>query len=196
MTIIKQDVSKIDLSHLVHNGIREDHKNLIISPAGKEHYKLLAYLTKHINNGIIVELGTHVGTSSLCLCNNETNKVITFDIRDVYLINTPPSNLTRHIGNIFNIDPSILLKADLIFLDTAHTGDFEKQVYLYLLENQYKGILLLDDIFFNNEMVKFWNFITTKKYDISSIGHGGKHNTPSGLCGTGLVDFGNNVKII
>ena len=196
MKIIKEDVTKIDLSYLVDNITREEHKKLIMSPPGKEHYKLLTYLTRRLNNAIIVELGTHNGTSSLCLCDNILNKVITFDVRDVYSVKKQPINLTRRVGNIFEMDPSILLKSDLIFLDTAHNGDFEKEIYLYLLNNEFKGILLLDDIFFNDEMVQFWNFINIKKYDISSIGHGGKHPSPTGLCGTGLVDFSNTIEII
>lgn len=195
MKISIEAVSKIDLSHLVDNITRESHKKLIMSEPGQEHYKLLTYLTNQLNNTIIVELGTHNGTSSLCLCENKTNKVITFDLRDIYTVKNKPSNLTRHIGDIFKIDPSILLKSSLIFLDTAHNGDFEKEIYLYLLNNNYKGILLLDDIFYNNEMIQFWNFITTNKYDISHIGHGGNHLTPTGKCGTGLVDFNNIVKI-
>lgn len=196
MKIVKEDITKIDLSYLVDNITREEHKKLIMSPAGKEHYKLLAYFTRQLNNAIIVELGTHNGTSSLCLCDNISNKVITFDLRDVYNVKKQPINLTRHVGNIFEINPTILLKSDLIFLDTAHDGSFEKEIYLYLLNNEYKGILLLDDIFFNNEMTQFWNFINIKKYDISSIGHGGNHPSPSGLCGTGLVDFSNTIEIL
>ena len=196
MKIIKEDVTKIDLLYLVDNITREEHKKLIMSPSGKEHYKLLTYLTRRLNNAIIVELGTHNGTSSLCLCDNILNKVITFDVRDLYSVKKQPINLTRRVGNIFEMDSSILLKSDLIFLDTAHNGDFEKEIYLYLLNNEYKGILLLDDIFFNDEMVQFWNFINIKKYDISSIGHGGKHPSPSGLCGTGLVDFSNTIEIL
>lgn len=196
MKINREEVKKINLSHLIDSINREEHKKLITSDAGKEHYKLLTYLTKQINNGIIVELGTHNGTSSLCLCENKNNTVITFDIKDVYNVKNKPSNLIRNIGNIFDIDPSLLLKSNLIFLDTAHTGEFENQVYVYLMNNNYKGILLLDDIFFNNKMLRFWENITIKKYDISEIGHGGQHNTPSGLCGTGLVDFSDTVEIM
>jgi len=196
MKIVKKDVIDLDLSHLINNITREHHKHVINNPAGKEHYKLLAYLTKIINDSIIVELGTHHGTSSLCLCENISNTVFTFDIRDIYTVKTQPNNLIRKIGNIFEMDPSILLKSKLIFLDTSHTGDFEKQIYLYLLENDYKGILLIDDIFFNSQMIEFWNFIKIKKYDITDIGQGGNHSTPTGLCGTGLVDFSNNVEIV
>lgn len=197
MNIITKDVFKIDLTHLVDLITREIHKKCLNLDPGQEHYKLLAYLSKQINNSLIVELGTHNGTSSLCLCENLSNKVITYDIRDIYTIKKQPDNLTRHIGNIFDLDPSILLTSKLIFLDTAHNGDFEEKVYAYLLKNQYKGILLLDDIFYNDQMFKFWNSIEIKKHDITFIGQGGTHkNTPSGLCGTGLVDFTNLVKII
>ena len=39
-------------------------------------------------------------------------------------------------------------------LDTAHTGDFETEVYMFLKNNSYKGILILDDIHYNNQMIK------------------------------------------
>jgi hypothetical protein len=196
MKIIKNNVNKIDLSHLVDNVSREIHKKCILMEAGREHYKLLTYLSHQIQNGIIVELGTHNGTSSLCLCENLNNQVITFDIVDIYSIKKQPSNLIRKIGNIFNDDPTILLKSNLIFLDTSHTGEFELKIYEYLFKNNYKGILLLDDIFFNSEMISFWESIKVKKYDITCVGQGGHHNTPTGLCGTGLVDFSNDVEII
>lgn len=187
MKIIKKDVHDIDLSHLVDNIIPFEHKKLLMAPAGHQHYKLLTYLTRQINNATIVELGTHSGTSSTCLCENVTNKVKTFDIVDVYAIKNQPNNLTRHIGNIFKLDPSILLKTDLVFLDTAHQGDFETEIYLYLKNNKYNGILLLDDIFFNEKMTQFWDSIDEKKHDITSVGHG--------HYGTGIVDFNNNVSI-
>lgn len=197
--IIKSEIDKVNLSHLVDILSRDDHKQIILGNVGKEHYKLLSYLTKKLNNSIIVELGTHHGTSCLCLCENKTNTVITYDLTDrKFGLKKIPENLTRHIGNIFDINPEILIKANLIFLDTAHEGDFELKVLNYLIENDYKGILLLDDIHYNNVMINFWNNIKLPKYDITPVGHGIiiPNGSPTGKSGTGLVDFNENIGII
>lgn len=199
INIIKSEIDKVDLTHLVDIVSRDDHKKIIIGEAGLQHYKLLSYLSKQINNSTIVELGTHHGTSCLCLCENKTNRVVTFDVTDKkFGIKKIPENLTRHIGNIFNINPRILLESSLVFLDTAHDGDFELEILNFLIENNYKGLLLLDDIHYNNSMINFWNNINLTKYDITSVGHGiiTPSATPTGKSGTGIVDFNNNIQII
>lgn len=205
--IIKSEINKVNLTHLADILSREDHKRLIVEQAGLEHYKLLSYLSKQINNSTIVELGTHHGTSCLCLCENESNSVVTYDLTDrKFGLKKIPKNLTRHVGNIFDINPEILLNASLIFLDTSHEGDFEQKVLDYLIDNNYKGVLLLDDIYYNNIMINFWNSIKIPKYDITSVGHGviieyiydetyavDSDKKLTGKSGTGLVDFNNNV---
>lgn len=62
-------------------------------------------------------------------------------------------------------------------------------------KNSYKGILILDDIYFNNSMKGFWGSITEKKYDLTNVGHKelGNLNIPTG---TGLVDFGGTIEIL
>jgi len=197
--IIKSEINKINLTHLVDILSREDHKRLIVEQAGLEHYKLLSYLSKQINNSTIVELGTHHGTSCLCLCENESNSVVTYDLTDrKFGLKKIPKNLTRHVGNIFDINPEILLKASLIFLDTAHEGDFELEVLNFLIRNDYKGLLLLDDIHYNEAMINFWNNIKITKYDITKVGHGiiNPTTSPTGKSGTGLVDFDENIDIV
>lgn len=199
MKIVKSEVRKIDLSRYVNHITRDDHKKIFLEPPGKNHYALLAYLSIHLKGNNIVELGTHHGTSSLALSVCPDNRITTFDIRDQYGINLQPRNVQRCIGNIFDLELAyLLLYADLIFLDTSHTGEFEKKVYEYLIKNDYKGLLLLDDIHWNKEMQSFWNSITTTKYDITDIGHG---ECPAGpqnntIAGTGIVDFTGNLQII
>jgi hypothetical protein len=39
-----------------------------------------------------------------------------------------------------------------IFLDTYHDGGFEREFILALLKNNYKGMVLCDDIYLNNEI--------------------------------------------
>ena len=49
---------------------------------GKEHYKLLAYLSTTFNFKNIIDIGTHLGNSSLALSYNISNTIYTFDIID------------------------------------------------------------------------------------------------------------------
>lgn len=190
--IIKKDVSLIDLKLLVNQITRNDHKQIFLAPPGENHYSLLAYLSLQSDNQLIVELGTHHGTSSLAMSINKTSKIITYDIADRYGIQPQPKNVERRLGNIFELNEvDILLKSNIIFLDTAHEGPFEWQVYRFLVENEYKGILVLDDIHWNKPMKEFWEGITNTKYDVTDIGHG---ICPDGVAGTGIVDFSNQIK--
>jgi predicted O-methyltransferase YrrM len=193
MIINKPLVDAIDLTPYVHLITRNDHKPIFLAPAGENHYKLLAYIATQINDELIIELGTHEGTSSTALAINKSNKIVTFDVKNMYTVAEQPSNVERKIGNIFNLGmQDMLLQSALIFLDTAHRGDFEWEVYSFLKENNYKGILVLDDIHWNKPMKEFWNKIDTLKYDITNLGHG---ICPDGIAGTGIVDFSNQVVI-
>jgi hypothetical protein len=217
----------------------------------RNHYSLLAYLSNKINNGIIVEVGSYLGVSSIALANNSSNKVITYDIlpnfqgavaeylspeqidsavrftkgsRESFpplgLIdrNFLPLNIeimVKEDGNVLGKtevistvldnqrecivtkrenDPQLLLNSDLFFLDAAHDGKMEKDIYDFLVENNYRGILLLDDISLNKEMVLFWQQIKEKKYDITEVGHGIVDDLHRS--GTGLVDFSGKVEVI
>lgn len=196
MKIIKEEITPVrsHLEAIVNQITRDDHKKIFLAPPGNNHYSLLAYLSLQKDNQVIFELGTHHGTSSLAMSINSSSRIVTYDIADRYGITPQPKNVERRIGDIFNLGQADqLLKADMIFLDTAHEGPFEWKVYNFLLENNYKGILVLDDIHWNAPMKKFWEGITTAKYDITDIGHG---VCPDGIAGTGIVDFGGTVEII
>lgn len=194
MIIDYDEIREVDLSRLI-KIVSKKHRDIVNGEAGKEHYKLLAYLGK-ITKGLIIELGTHYGTSSMALAENPSNIIITYDVRDIYKIKHQPKNVFRIIGNIFELgEERMLLKSDLIFLDTAHKADFEWQVFCFLKENNYKGVLLVDDIYFSDEMLTFWNKIDVLKYDLTDIGHGGGIAPGGNITGTGLVDFTGEVII-
>ena len=134
MIITKTDIFSIKLDKYIKYINRDDHKKIFIAPPGQNHYYLLAYLSSIISNSLIIELGTHHGTSSLALSINKTNTIITYDVVNKYGIKPQPDNVIRKIGNIFNLNEQAkMLSASFIFLDTAHTGEFEWEVYEYLL---------------------------------------------------------------
>ena len=117
MKLIRDEIKNINLSALTNLIPREDYKRLLVGEAGREHYRLLAYISLNLNNANIVELGTHVGTSSTALSINSTNNIRTYDVRDLYFISPQPENVIRVIGNIFDLkEAQYLLNADFIFL--------------------------------------------------------------------------------
>lgn len=198
MKINYSDINNIDLFKISKLMPRKDQAKIMNGAAGQEHYKLLAYLSLSINNARIVELGTHNGASCLALSINPTNIIRTYDVRDLFLVEYPPANIFRVMGNIFDIkEEHFLLESDFIFVDTAHTGDFEWQVYEYLHNNGYKGFVIFDDIHWSDDMINFWNKIPDKyKHDITDIGHGNGLGPSGNTSGTGLIDFSGNVHII
>ena len=74
-------------------------------------------------------------------------------------------------------------------MDTYHDGVFETQVFNYLLKNNYKGIIVLDDIHWSQEMIDFWKKIKIEKHDITFLGHEGGLGPMGNISGTGIIDF-------
>ena len=70
-----------------------------------------------------------------------------------------------------------------------HDGIQERDFFKFFEEIGYVGLVVLDDIYINNNMKKFWNDIKQPKLDMTQYGH---------WSGTGLVQFGNlfNINII
>jgi hypothetical protein len=157
---------------------------------GREHYRLLACLSMGINNSVILDIGTHRGASARALAFNASNIVHSFDIVDnVVKENLGPGacpNITFHINDIFeniNSYKDIVLGSSIIFLDIdPHDGYKEYEFYEWLKTNDYKGILLFDDInHFDGMRINLWNKISDEdKEDITYLGH---------WSGTGIIQF-------
>lgn len=165
----REQLNSIDLSEYdkYFKGKTEFYKE-----SGQEHYRLLIEISKDKN--LIYDVGTYRGVSAIAFSN--AKKVVTYDVANLLEFNLP-SNVSYKIGDCLNED---LLKADLIMIDTYHDGTFEKKAFNYLVENNYKGLLMLDDIYLNDEMKSFWDSITLPKQDLTEIGH---------YTGTGIVYF-------
>ena len=154
---------------------------------GKEHYRLLAFLSKQCDkDDLIYDIGTHVGYSALALAYNPDVRVVTYDL--VNHIQTDKitakdwKNITFKIADCTQKgEIEEFSKAAIVFLDVDdHDGIQEPEIFTAIQNAGFRGIMLVDDIHLNEGMKKFWDWIPLKKYDITSYGH---------FSGTGVVVF-------
>jgi hypothetical protein len=170
-----------------------DSKRDVTSPAGKEHYRLLAHLASMMSDAVIIDIGTHRGLSAVALASNPSNRVVTFDIADFLTGPTKERfervpNITRSFDNLWDAPTrerwrDTLLRSKLIFLDIEpHGGTMETELLRWLDENDYAGWLVCDDIwYFKGMRDHFWSKIpAARKFDLTTVGH---------WSGTGLVTF-------
>lgn len=152
------------------------------SLSGREHYRLLSWISENIH-GSVVDIGTHKGLSALAFSRNRGISVASFDIVNRGdRISDKTENVDYFVEDILssNKRDDMLAIADVILLDTLHRGDYESLMYDRLCDVGFHGLLVLDDIKLNPNMVSFWDSIEKEKHDISSIGHS---------TGTGVVVF-------
>jgi hypothetical protein len=148
-------------------------------PSGREHYRLLTYISTLFVKQILCDIGTNKCMSAAALSSSMKNRVKTYDIQKCILI-YPFLPYVEYIIGDATKDPN-LINYPFIFLDANHDGLYENILYNHLKTINWKGILLLDDIHLGDEngpMKTFWNNITEEKYDITKIGHW----SGSGLC--------------
>ncbi len=175
--------------------------NDITQPIGQEHYMFLASLGIQLKNKTIVELGTHKGVSAYVLSygnrhHNSQNRIVTYDISKFDMPFIDLYNIEYKLSNLFDKDireknRNLLLNSDVIFIDIdPHEGILEYEMYKWLKDNNYKGIIIYDDIKLNrghmgsqaeSSMIEFWMKIPeSEKIDLTNVGH---------WSGTGLVCF-------
>ena len=163
-------------------------------PIGKEHYKLLSYLSTLFNDSVILDIGTHRGSSALALSYNPTNTIHTFDICEKVTnaaIKARP-NIVFHMDDLFDAATqvkweAIVHQAPFIFLDVdPHNGHMERAFYEWLKRINYKGFVVCDDIWFFKEMRdNFWStLLDEERYDLTDFGH---------WSGTGVFTFNRDI---
>jgi len=156
----------------------DDSYHFLSVEAGREHYRLLAHITTLFSNCIFFDVGTNACRSAISLSYNTSNKIKSYDVVQILEKNPQISNVEFLLGDAVN--DSDFLNSSLIFLDVNHDGTYENYFYKKLIDINWKGILMLDDIHLNEPMREFWNSIEKEKHDLTSIGH---------WSGTGLVIF-------
>jgi hypothetical protein len=159
----------------------DGHQIYFKSKSGVDHYRLLSYISQNNNDTTMIDIGTFKGCSALAFGINKTNTVYSFNLSNQLELNILPDNIHFLIDDILKEEYiNLILKSKYIMLDTFHDGSFEKTFLNHLININYKGFLLLDDINLNPEMESFWSEITLEKVNITNIGH---------WSGTGLVIF-------
>ncbi len=104
-------------------------------------------------------------------------------------------NIKYYYVDIFkdNIDENIkqeILTSDLIFMDAGDHLNMTYELFLisFLKKENYKGIIIFDDIKLNDDMKKVWGTLEGENiFDISHIGH---------WSGTGIWITDNNIQLI
>ena len=175
-------------------GSSKDDRTEFFDVCGKQHYRLLSYLSTLVNDAIIIDIGTHHGQSALALSYNKRNIVHTFDIEN-RVSNSKIKNVDNinfHMDNLFEVDGrekwnETILKSSFIFLDVdPHNGTMEMDFYNYLERIGYMGFVICDDIWYFKEMRdKFWYKIPySYRYDLTEVGHNS---------GTGIFTFNKDI---
>lgn len=144
--------------------------------SGREHYRLLMYISTLFYKQTLYDIGTYTGLSALALSCNKNIRVKSYDIRKNSI--KKKLNIKFIIGDV--LKDGGLKYTPFILLDTEHDGIFENEFYNHLIKISYKGLLMLDDIFLNDEMREFYYQIKQEKYDLTYKGH---------FTGTGLINF-------
>lgn len=187
ITLDLETLNGIDLSSLEQYAEWSPSKQYLNLSAGKEHYKLIAYLANELQSEEfpLYDIGTYTGLSALALSFNQNQKVVTYDVCD-WIPDESDNTLKKRENIVFKLmnccnEIEELCASDLIILDIdPHDGVEERVIIDKLIENGFKGILILDDIHLNKDMEDFWKSIEQKKYDVTTYGH---------WSGTGLVIF-------
>lgn len=179
--VTNEMLDNIDMSS-IQNSAHGDSNNYISCKSGREHYRLLTHISLTNTNKKIIDLGTFKGWSALSLAHNPCNTVISYDIADCFPkteLNMRP-NLTYKIKNFLD-DLDELNNTDLILLDIdPHDGIQEKTLIEKLIELNYKGAVIMDDINYFTNLASYYRNIPLKTDDLTAFGHS---------TGTGIIFF-------
>lgn len=185
---LKSEVSAMDMTPVTQYASLQDYKDFMSADPGYEHFKLLSYISSALTGKLFFDIGTKFGNpdlalSALALSYNSNNTVISYD-PDPLLEKPFPSNINFRTGDFIQ-DPEIL-NASLIFVDIdVHDSIQENSLHEFLLANNYKGMVLWDDVNAGHfaDLKNWWDSIdnpSVQKYDLTAVGH---------FTGTGLLVY-------
>ena len=182
---------------------------------GLHYNSILACLSTYFNDSVIVELGTLYGSGTSALAYNKSNTIYTYDIehrmKAANLFEKEDfKNVNYIIGNCIEgnwletrqdkTDKEIFLSSKIIFMDIDPPdgnvkGEQEYKVLSFLISNNWKGILVCDDIgtewidefrdvqYSTLAIREWWDSIGLPTFKIIN-----KYSSPTG---TGIICFDN-----
>lgn len=185
---------------MLNNFELKNHEYLVDStyyddPCGKQEYRLYSYLSTFFQDSVILDIGTLCGRSAIALSHNESNKVISYNIRNQIPKNHKiyeKKNIEFRIGNVLHdLKPELISKAKIVMIDIDHYGHTEEKIIQQLEQSGFSGLIILDDIDhpradMKEAMKKLWKNIKLKKYDVTEFGH---------ESGTGLILMNTKINI-
>jgi predicted O-methyltransferase YrrM len=125
--------------------------------------RLLALLSKLVQPGIVVEIGTYTGYSALCLAEGlkKDGRLITIDKNEELVdfsqryFNRSPfkENIFQLQGNALELIPSINEKIDLAFID-ADKSNYCNYFNLLIEKMNSGGIILSDNVLWSGKVLK------------------------------------------
>ena len=206
LCIRPHDLRTVDMS-CAYPLLNGDTQQLSYLHSDKEHYMLLAALSRAAAASLgspfaIVDIGSHHCLSAAALCAGASagpprdaaaaTTLFSFD-RPPHLkhlspaaaafaeargvrVMPPDADARAAIGNLVAQHDVRIVALDV----EPHDGVYEREVVQALLRHDYKGILVLDDIFANQAMRSLWQWLPLKKIDLTPIAH---------WSGTGIAVF-------
>ncbi len=124
--------------------------------------RLLGFLSRIINPGLILEIGTFTAYATLCLAEGlqDKGKLITIEGNDEYEaiirkhIDSSPfaDNIDLRIGNALEIIPKLDMVFDLVFID-AKKLDYPVYYELVLKKVKKGGVIILDNVLWSNKVL-------------------------------------------
>jgi hypothetical protein len=164
--------------------------------ASQSTYKLLAYLSSVSNDQNLLMCETRSGEYAVAFAINLTSKVTTIDRWNLLqdFPNSIPSipNLTIVIDDITTIEglnkyKDLILSTSVFCINMADDphgppdGNIQYTIYKFLLDNNYQGVIIFDQIYYGGLPVNLWAKIDDQyKVDVTFLAGGN---------GTGVVQF-------
>ena len=179
LNVSNQELDNINTS-FINNYMFYHDTSYFHGPSGKEHYRLLCYISTLFSKEIFYDVGTNKCMSTAALSMSMKNQVKSYDIVEIIPANPILPRVEYILGDVTK--DKNLIYSSFIFFDVDHDGKFEKIFYDHLKKIKYKGLIMCDDIKvgWGGEMEAWWDSIKEDKYDITEKGH---------WSGTGLIHF-------
>jgi predicted O-methyltransferase YrrM len=125
--------------------------------------RVLAFLSKLVKPGTILEIGTYTGYSAICLAEGlrKDGKLITIDINEElremvgqnFEASGHGSRIDYRIGNALEIIPTLDMNFDLVFID-ADKENYSRYFDMVIDKVSKDGLILADNVLWSGKVVE------------------------------------------